>query len=111
MTDETRPFAEAWLVFDIGCIECGESSAVVGIYGSKSDADANMEEAKKKQEADWHGQHSFEMFDVSREVSTRDRIAAAKALREAADCGANWCSDEVKDGLRSRADAVERGTA
>jgi hypothetical protein len=27
-----------WLVFDIGCNECGESSSVVGVYATEEEA-------------------------------------------------------------------------
>jgi hypothetical protein len=62
-----------YLVFDIGCIECGEDSAVVGLYESE-------EEAKKAIEVyltgepnefgsnwgrkEWHGEHSVEIFVI-----------------------------------------------
>lgn len=103
MTDK-KPLAEAWLAFDIGCIECGESSAVIGIYGTKSDADANLKDAEDDQRGNWNGQHHFEVFDVSRSVSFLARNAVVKELRDLArqdQLAGPW--------LNARASAIERG--
>jgi len=54
-----------WLAFDIGCIECGESSNVIGIYASREGAQAAADAAEKAQLEDWHGQHSMEVFDLA----------------------------------------------
>lgn len=53
-----------WLAFDVGCIDCGEASAVIGVYTTRVEAEAACETAKQKQRADWHGQHSMEVFDL-----------------------------------------------
>ena len=53
-----------WLAFDIGCIECGEGSAVIGTYDTEDEADAACAEAGEEQARDWHGQHSMEAFDL-----------------------------------------------
>ena len=53
-----------FLVFNIGCIECGVSSDVVGVYDTKEEAD------KAAQACDdmlgWRegGQNAFEVFDL-----------------------------------------------
>ena len=54
-----------WLAFDIGCIECGEESAVIGLFCSKEEAESACKIAADKQKVDWHGQHSMEVFDLS----------------------------------------------
>ncbi len=54
-----------WLAFDVGCIECGEESNVIGLFDSEEEAQAACEIAREKQKADWHGQHSFEVFDLT----------------------------------------------
>lgn len=56
--------SERWLAFDIGCLECGESSAVIGVYGSQSEAQSACDAAEEKQAEDWRGQHSFEVFSI-----------------------------------------------
>jgi hypothetical protein len=53
-----------YLAFDIGCIECGEESAVIGVFDTEAEAETACEAARVKQEADWHGQHSMEIFEL-----------------------------------------------
>jgi hypothetical protein len=53
-----------YLAFDIGCIECDEDSAVIGVFATKEAAEAACEAARVKQEAEWHGQHSMEVFEL-----------------------------------------------
>lgn len=53
-----------YLVFDVGCIECGESSGVVGIYATKDEAEAERSAARERQSDDWHGQHNFLVIDL-----------------------------------------------
>lgn len=55
---------QRWLAFDIGCIECGENSAVIGTYPTEEEARAAAESEAERQAADWHGQHSMEVFDL-----------------------------------------------
>jgi hypothetical protein len=50
---------------DIGCLECGESSKVLGVFTMKMRAEAVCEEHEARQKATWHGQHSFEVFEIS----------------------------------------------
>ena len=57
--------ATKYLAFDIGCIECGESSAVVGVYDTKEEAENAAEKAREAQRNDWHGEHSFEVFEIA----------------------------------------------
>jgi hypothetical protein len=53
-----------YLAFDIGCIECGEQSAIIGVYDTEGAAKAACEIAAAKQADDWHGQHSMEVFEL-----------------------------------------------
>ena len=53
-----------YLVFDIGCIECGEESGVVGVFGTKDEADHAANVAEIVQEATWSGQHYFMVYDL-----------------------------------------------
>ena len=53
-----------WLAFDIGCIECGEGSGVIGVYTTKEAAEAAAKKAAEEQSKDWHGQHSMEVFEL-----------------------------------------------
>ena len=54
-----------FLVFNIGCIECGVSSDVVGLYDTKEEADKVAKTCNDK--LDWreHGQNAFEVFDLT----------------------------------------------
>ena len=47
------------IVVDIGCIECGESTAVLGVYDTREEASA----AHKEGEYFSVGQHYIEFFD------------------------------------------------
>lgn len=54
-----------WLAFDIGCIECGESSAVIGTFDTEDEAHAAADVARLAQAENWHGQHSFKVYDLA----------------------------------------------
>jgi hypothetical protein len=54
-----------FLAFDIGCLECGEESAVIGFYDTEGEAGKACAVAAKEQEKTWHGQHSFRVFEVN----------------------------------------------
>lgn len=66
MSDRPR-----WLAFDIGCIECGEGSDVIGLYETEEAATAACDDARKTQGEDWNGQHHMEVFDLDA-VNTSD---------------------------------------
>lgn len=51
-----------FVAVDIGCLECCEPSALLGIFEDESDAVAACESAKVEQEKDWHGSHDFRVF-------------------------------------------------
>jgi hypothetical protein len=53
-----------YLVFDIGCIECGEPSEVVGTFDSPEAAEAARVAAVDAQVKKWQGQHDFETYDL-----------------------------------------------
>ena len=58
-----------WLVFDVGCIECGEDSTVVGVYRTRDEAE-RAAEAYRPQDADgwgrpeWNGQHDVSVYPI-----------------------------------------------
>lgn len=53
-----------WIVINIGCIECGVSSNIVGVFDDIEDAE-NVAEACTER-YDWRegGQNSFEIFEL-----------------------------------------------
>jgi hypothetical protein len=53
------------MVFNIGCIECGVSSNVVGVYESKEEADTVARLCQSKLHWRQRGQNSFEVFDLA----------------------------------------------
>ena len=66
-----------YLVFDVGCIECGESSGVVGIYATKDEAKAECAAAEERQSADWCGQHDFLVIELHAPTLSRYAPKAA----------------------------------
>lgn len=56
-----------YVVVDIGCIECGEASAVLGIFDSKNKAEEISKKYDEIQEKNWTGQHYFKIFEVKDE--------------------------------------------
>jgi len=53
-----------FVAVDIGCIECGEESAVLGVFTSEKVAEEVLWEHQKRQDENWRGQHSFECFEI-----------------------------------------------
>lgn len=63
-----------YVVVDIGCIECGESSNVVGIFDTIEQAEEAINQYITNEpdeigfnwgRKEWHGQHSVEIFEVA----------------------------------------------
>lgn len=52
-----------YVAVDIGCIECGEGSNVLGLFTDKVKAQAVLDAAEKEQAANWHGEHHFGLFE------------------------------------------------
>ena len=53
-----------YVAVDIGCLECGEGSNVLGIFTTEKKADEVCENHAVRQGLKWHGQHSFKTFCV-----------------------------------------------
>ena len=53
-----------FVAVDIGCIECGEKSHVLGVFTDIDKAQSACDEHYARQQAHWLGQHHFEVFDV-----------------------------------------------
>lgn len=57
-----------YVVVDIGCIECGEPSEVIGIYKDAKKAEKMLREIEKiyddaDENGKVHGRHDFAMFE------------------------------------------------
>jgi hypothetical protein len=66
-------------VFNIGCIECGVSSNVVGLYTTQDEAMRIAEACDDTLSWRQGGQNSFEVFDLSDPQSEEYCKAIAKA--------------------------------
>ena len=53
-----------WLVMNIGCIECGVSSGIVGVFADKTTADSVADQCTDKLFWREGGQNSFEVFEL-----------------------------------------------
>lgn len=71
-----------WMVFNFGCIECGVSSSVVGIYQTKDEADQVVDALDEHRHWRRGGQNSFEIFDLSRPMQAEYIEAIAKSRSE-----------------------------
>jgi hypothetical protein len=56
--------ANRWLVFNVGCIECGVDSNVVGVYPSREEADKIADILEKNLKWRGGGQNEFLVFDL-----------------------------------------------
>lgn len=54
-----------WIVFNIGCIECGVSSNIVGIYATKEEAEKVVQSCKSTLKWREGGENHFQAFDLS----------------------------------------------
>lgn len=55
-----------YVAVDIGCIECGEDSAVLGVFSAKEKADAVCLEHADRQAKHWCGEHHFQVFEIEK---------------------------------------------
>lgn len=55
-----------YVAVDIGCIHCGEDSAVLGIFSKKEKADAVCLEHADRQVKHWCGEHRFQVFEIEK---------------------------------------------
>ena len=66
-----------WLVFNVGCIECGVSSNVVGVFVHKEEAVNIVKTLEQKLSWREGGQNSYEVFELNRAgVITEEYLSA-----------------------------------
>jgi hypothetical protein len=53
-----------WILVNIGCIECGVSSAIVGVFTDEARAEALAERLEEKMHWREGGQNHFEVFPM-----------------------------------------------
>lgn len=56
-----------YILVDIGCIECGESSRIIGIFHDIEKAEEIKNKCVEIQMQHWTGQHYFEIFTIEKE--------------------------------------------
>ena len=56
-----------YMVFNIGCIECGVDSDVVGLYDTEEEANKVAEVCQDKLHWRQSGQNHFAVFDLEKE--------------------------------------------
>lgn len=61
-----------WLVINIGCIECGVSSNIVGLYDDKNKAVALAKRLGKENYWRENGQNNYEVFELPKLNITED---------------------------------------
>ena len=54
-----------YVAIDIGCIECGEETNVLGIFTDKERAGKTCADHRERQEKEWHGQHGFFVEEIA----------------------------------------------
>lgn len=70
-----------WMVFNIGCIECGVSSAVVGRYATEDEARHVADILADTMNWREDGQNHFEVFNLSAVPDPEYQAAIARAAR------------------------------
>lgn len=53
-----------WIVVDIGCIECGESSDLVGIFSTEEKANSVCSQLNNSRATFTRSQHEFDVFEL-----------------------------------------------
>lgn len=61
-----------WLVFNVGCIECGVSSNVVAVYPTEQEANAVAEKLNEVHSWREGGQNSYEVFELNKAYEVTD---------------------------------------
>jgi len=64
-----------YLVFDIGCMECGESSQPLALFENEEDADKFANEYIVPKDGwgrkEWHGEHCIRVYDLKALLNTK----------------------------------------
>ena len=65
MSESTTVTLGRFMAYDVGCIECGESSGVLGFYPTAAEAEEAVRVAEERQEDSWSGEHSMFVVDLA----------------------------------------------
>lgn len=55
-----------YVAIDIGCIECGEATRILGIFHDRSRAEEVAIAHSVWQRAHWTGEHRFKVFEIEK---------------------------------------------
>ena len=53
-----------YMAFQIGCLECGEQSEILGLYDDAASAQSECQRASEAHKKDWDGQRDFVVYDL-----------------------------------------------
>lgn len=53
-----------YVVVDVGCIECGEVTRVLGVFTDENKALEVLKDHAERQRKGWWGHHDFNMYEV-----------------------------------------------
>jgi len=53
-----------FVAVDTGCIECGESTNVIGIFSDERTARFACDEHELRQAKNWRGEHYFDVYEA-----------------------------------------------
>lgn len=62
-----------YVALDVGCIDCGESSSVLGVFTAPDKALNVCMEHTERQKKNWHGCHSFEVHGIE-DINIENRV-------------------------------------
>jgi hypothetical protein len=65
--------ANLFVAVDVGCIECGEETAVLGVFTPQEKAEKVCDDHRQRQALDWYGEHRFGVFPID-EVDVEHRV-------------------------------------
>ena len=76
-----------FVVVDVGCIECGESSAVLGVFDEEHLplAVEVVVDHQKRQEKHWHGEHYFFIAELDGGLNLVHPVAYTEEEEEEAE--------------------------
>lgn len=53
-----------YVAVDIGCIECGEATSILGVFTDENKALDVLKEHAERQKKNWWGEHHFNIYEV-----------------------------------------------
>jgi hypothetical protein len=96
--DSINNDGEQWIVVNIGCIECGVSTNIVGVFDNKETADKVAKDCDETYSWREGGQNEFEVFPMPPINKIHDDYSLLNSDPNAKECDArNDDSNSVDD--------------